>query len=246
MQTTPASFPPHSLVVRKQNQTGVLVSLETAGFEVIERILSDQDLDHLLSLLTNQNLEPLRGGIRRIEQLVPEVATLASSPLLTRIAKKHLSGKPFFVRAIYFDKNPENNWFVTWHQDRTVAVSARFELEGWGPWSLKAGAWHVQPPLKVLEAMVTIRVHLDTTTMTNGCLKISPGSHRLGLIPSDKVLEQVDNNKVVYCEAPAGGAVVMRPHVLHASEKSLTTASRRVLHFEYSCFKLPKGIEWAA
>lgn len=222
------------------------MSLKTAGFEVIECVLSDLETQHYLSILTNQKLKSLRGGIRRIEQLVPEVATLASSPKLTRIAKKYLSGAPHLVRAIYFDKNPENNWFVTWHQDRTVAVSARFEMDGWGPWSLKAGAWHVQPPLKVLEVMVTIRVHLDTATTTNGCLKFSPGSHRLGLIPSDKVLEQVDNNKVVYCEVPAGGAVVMRPHVLHSSEKSLTTSPRRVLHFEYSCFKLPKGIEWTA
>lgn len=222
------------------------MSLETAGFAVIERVLSDQDTEHLLSLLTRQKLEPLRGGIRRIEHLVPEVAALACSPQLTRIAQEHLSGKPRLVRAIYFDKSPENNWFVTWHQDRTVALSDRFGMAGWGPWSLKAGAWHVQPPLDVLENMVTIRVHLDAATAANGCLKIAPGSHRLGLIPSDKVLEHIDQRKVVYCEVPAGGVVVMRPHVLHASEKAITSAPRRVLHFEYSSFQLPTGIQWAA
>lgn len=222
------------------------MSLETAGFAVIEGVLSAQDTEHLLSLLTRQKLEPLRGGIRRIEHLVPDVAALACSPQLTRIARKHLSGAQHLVRAIYFDKNPENNWFVTWHQDRTVAVSDRFDMVGWGPWSRKADVWHVQPPLDVLENMVTIRVHLDAATTANGCLKIAPGSHRLGLIPSDKVLEHIDQHKVVYCEVPAGGVVVMRPHVLHASGKSITRAPRRVLHFEYSSFQLPTGIQWAA
>lgn len=222
------------------------MNLESVGFELIDRVLSDQDREHLLSLLRHQKLEPLRGGIRRIEQLVPEVAALARSSQLIRIVKEHLSGEPGLVRTIYFNKTPESNWFVTWHQDRTVAVSDRFEMEGWGSWSLKAGAWHVQPPLEVLESMVTIRVHLDAATTVNGCLKISPGSHRLGLIPSHKILENIDNLQVVYCEAPAGGVVVMRPHVLHASEKSLTTSPRRVLHFEYSSFQLPEDIEWAA
>lgn len=222
------------------------MSLDTVGFEVIERVLSDQEAEHLLSLLIKHKLEPLRGGIRRIEQLVPKVGSLAHSPTLLHIARAHLSGEPRLVRAIYFDKSPENNWYVTWHQDRTVAVSDRFEMEGWGPWSLKAGAWHVQPPIEVLQKMVTIRVHLDAATSANGCLKIAAGTQRLGLINSDEVLEQVDKHQVVYCEVPAGGAVVMRPHVLHGSEKSLTTTSRRVLHFEYSSFQLPKGIAWAA
>lgn len=216
------------------------------GFEVIDGVVSTEEVQQLCAALTRLKLAPLRGGIRRIEQLVPEVAALAQSLQLLQIAKKYLSDKPRLVRAIYFDKFPNNNWLVTWHQDRTVAVSSRFEMTGWGPWSLKAGAWHVQPPVDVLERMVTIRVHLDSATTANGCLKIVPGSHHLGLISSDKVLEQIDKNHVVYCETPVGGAVVMRPHILHASEKSKVMTSRRVLHFEYSSFHLPAGIAWAA
>ena len=219
---------------------------DSMGFEVIDSVVSVEEVQQLCAALARLKLAPLRGGIRRIEQLVPEVAVLAQSYQLLRIAKKYLSDQPRLVRAIYFDKSPDNNWLVTWHQDRTVAVSSRFEMQGWGPWSLKAGAWHVQPPIDVLERMVTIRVHLDSATTANGCLKIAPGSHRLGLVASDRVLQQIDTNRVVYCETPVGGAVVMRPHILHASEKSKVMTSRRVLHFEYSSFQLPDGIAWAA
>lgn len=93
-------------------------------------------------------LEPLRGGIRHIDKLVPEIAQLANSTLLLSTAKKYLPGSPSLVRAIYFDKSAENNWYVTWHQDRTVSVSNRFEMTGWSPWSVKADILHVQPPLR--------------------------------------------------------------------------------------------------
>jgi ectoine hydroxylase-related dioxygenase (phytanoyl-CoA dioxygenase family) len=224
----------------------VYLSFNNSGFEVVSGILSAQDAEGLLTLLGALKLAPLRGGVRRIEQLLPAVTELAHSSKLINIAKKHLPGKPYLVRAIYFEKSQANNWFVTWHQDRTIAVSNCFEIEGWGPWSLKANTWHVQPPIEVLESMVTIRVHLDAATVENGCLKVLDGSHRLGLVPSQKVLEKVNSHQVVYCEVPVGGAVVMRPHIFHSSEKSKVSTPRRVLHFEYSSFKLPKGISWIA
>jgi ectoine hydroxylase-related dioxygenase (phytanoyl-CoA dioxygenase family) len=200
----------------------------------------------LAAALQAYKLQPLSGGIRRIEQLVPEVRALSKSEKIISTARNYLLGDPQFVRAIFFDKTPENNWFVTWHQDRTVTVSERFEEDGWGPWTLKAGAWHVQPPLSVLENMITIRLHLDPSTIANGCLKFIPGSHRYGVIKSTEVQEHIQNSQAVYCEAPAGSAIVMRPHIFHSSEKAATPTPRRVLHFEYSSHQLPDGVLWSA
>lgn len=217
---------------------------EEIGYEVINNFISTEQVDNLLSALAYQKLEPLKGGIRRIEQLVPEIAVFANSQLLLSSAANYLQSLPSLVRAIYFEKTPENNWYVTWHQDRTVAVSSRIKLDGWGPWSQKSGAWHVQPPLEVLKNMVTLRVHLDPATRANGCLKVIPGSHLTGILHTSNVHEQVDESSIVYCEVPSGGAVVMRPHILHASEKTSDSTPRRVLHFEYSAFKLPAGVSW--
>lgn len=150
------------------------------------------------------------------------------------------------MRTIYFDKTSQNNWYVTWHQDRTVAVSGQFSATGWGQWTKKAGVWHVQPPLEVLEDMLTIRIHLDDTERSNGCLRIIPASHRLGLIATRQLTLRTRNAQVVECEVKAGDAVLMRPHILHASCKSVTLLPRRILHFEYSSYKLPQGICWAA
>jgi ectoine hydroxylase-related dioxygenase (phytanoyl-CoA dioxygenase family) len=216
-----------------------------SGFEVIERLITPEQTASLLELLTLLEVPPFRGGLRRIDQLIPQVAELAKSKILLNAAQSRLVGTPKLVRAIYFDKSPENNWLVTWHQDKTVAVTSRFVDEQWGPWSKKAGIWHVQPPLNVLENMITVRIHLDDTTSANGCLKIMPGSHKLGLLKDQKP-ERANKNHAVYCEVAAGGALVMRPHVLHASEKSSVVRPRRVLHFEYASYELPKAVAWAA
>jgi ectoine hydroxylase-related dioxygenase (phytanoyl-CoA dioxygenase family) len=221
------------------------MNFDQLGYAINENIISSEQVAVLVCALSKLQLEPLRGGIRRIEQLVPEVAELAASSAILQLATRHLIGRAELVRAIYFDKSPANNWLVTWHQDRTVAVTQRFELAGWQPWSHKAGAWHVQPPLEVLENMVTIRIHLDATSKANGCLKILPRSHHFGLLPSELVRGKVPPNEVVYCELGVGGVVVMRPHIFHASEKSIALTPRRILHFEFSSYALPDGVSWA-
>lgn len=221
------------------------MSFDDLGFEVMEGLVAPDLVQTLIAELIQLKLEPLRGGIRRIEQLAPQVASLAKSSEIIAIARNYLSGQPELVRAIYFDKSPDNNWYVTWHQDRTVAVSNKFDADGWGPWSIKSDVWHVQPPLDVLKEMVTIRVHLDNTTISNGCLKIISGSHSSGILTTEEMQDKVQQDQAVYCEVPAGGAVIMRPHILHSSGKSIAPIPRRILHFEYSSYKLPEGITWS-
>jgi hypothetical protein len=65
------------------------------------------------------------------------------------------------VRAIYFDKSSDANWLVPWHQDLTLALRERLESPGFGPWSVKDGIPHVQPPVELLERMLTVRIHFD-------------------------------------------------------------------------------------
>lgn len=222
------------------------MNLQHAGFDILHELIAPEVSSALLEQLSALRLQPLRGGIRRIEQQLPAVEVLAKSARLLELVRPYLDGEPKLVRAIYFEKSPQNNWYVTWHQDKTVSVSHRFEAEGWKAWSLKAGAWHTQPPLAVLENMVTIRIHLDPATRQNGCLKVIPRSHLSGLLKPAEIQSQVGQSQPDYCEVPAGGAVMMRPLILHASEKAINDTPRRVLHFEYSGYALPEGIAWTA
>jgi hypothetical protein len=174
----------------------------------------------------------------------PAVSALAYSERVLNLVRPHFEREPFPVRAIYFDKSPETNWLVPWHQDLTLAVRDRIESPGFGPWSTKEGIPHVQPPPEILEQMLTVRLHLDDADQSNGALRVLLGSHRFGRL-SRQSIEKLQTTHAEYlCAVPAGGAMVMRPLLLHASSRSVSSLRRRVLHLEYAFFGLPFGLHW--
>ena len=46
------------------------------------------------------------------------------------------------------------------------------------------------------------------------------------------------------CLVDRGGAVVMRPLLLHASSAATEPDRRRVIHLEYAASPLPEGLAW--
>jgi hypothetical protein len=190
-------------------------------------------------------LGPVSGAGRRGLLRVPLVAELARSPQIVNCVAPHLGETPTPVRAIYFDKSAETNWLVPWHQDLTIAVNIHSPgADGFGPWSVKDGIPHVQPPIPLLEQMLTLRIHLDDADESNGALRVLPGSHRMGRLSPDRIRELCSNRQAVVCTAAAGDALLMRPLLLHASSRSTTPRHRRVLHIEYAAFPLPNGLRW--
>lgn len=104
---------------------------------------------------------------------------------------------------------------------------------------------HAQPPVSVLNTMVTFRLHLGAADEDNGCLKVIPGSHKHGILDDIAIAEIVRRANAVPCVVAAGDAVVLRPHVLHSSSKAERPSHRRVIHIEYSDYVLPNGARWA-
>ncbi len=221
------------------------MSFSEVGFELIDGFLTAKSIDKVLSELDELAIEPGRvGGLRNAEKKLESVKELVYSDCVLKKVGYYLSGTPNLVRAILFIKSPDNNWLVTWHQDKTIAVSDQFEMTGWGPWSVKDGIHHVQPTIDVLNRMVTFRIHLDEVTKENGCLKVIPGSHQDEKMTQERINRYVQSHKADHITGRAGSALAMRPHLLHASSKSNDASYRRVLHVEYSDYVLPDGITW--
>ena len=206
---------------------------------MVAGVLEPNEQQELLDLLGT-----VPGAGRRGLLALPAVAALAHSPRLLDLVRPHVSREPFPVRAIFFDKSPDANWLVSWHQDLTLALRARAEVPGFGPWSVKEGIPHVQPPVEVLEQMLTVRLHLDDADEANGALRVLPGTHRLGRLSPAQVQAQRAQQADVLCAAVAGDALLMRPLILHASGRSTSPRHRRVLHIEYAAFALPEGLDW--
>ncbi len=181
---------------------------------------------------------------RRNRLATAAVAELAGSRPLLDLVRLHTGGAPRAVRAIWFNKSPEANWLVAWHQDLAIAVRERIETPGFGGWSVKEGVPHVQPPTEILERMLTVRIHLDDADEENGALRVLPGTHTLGRLDADRVTILRREREEVVCIAQAGDALLMRPLLLHASGRLTSDRPRRVLHLEYATEELPGGLKW--
>ena len=224
--------------------------VEAHGFAICEDVISLQDVDRLLGAI--ERIDQVgsarkRGGVFAVRNLLDmsaEVRELAASAVLRKLVQIILGPDFIPVRGILFDKIPDANWKVPWHQDVTISVRERVEAEGFGPWSIKADVLHVQPPASVLERMISIRIHLDPCGESNGALRVIPGSHRHGRIPETEIEEVRYGTPEKICAVRAGGVLLMRPLLLHASSPSVVPDHRRVIHIDYAAVGLPNGMQW--
>jgi len=180
----------------------------------------------------------------RLDGEVELAALLAASGPIGTVAASLTSVRAQAVRAVLFDKTATANWVVAWHQDRTIPVVARIEVEGFTPWTTKDGVPHVAPPFDILARMVTLRVHLDPVDDTNAPLRIALGSHRRGCVAAVQAERVAASGKQGVCHAEAGDIWAYRTPILHTSDRAATPARRRVLQVDYADFDLPGGLEW--
>jgi hypothetical protein len=218
----------------------MIAELAAQGYALWPSRLNRQEWDELAELFAawpkgrpGQRIDPARaaklGGVRRL------CASLR--PLL--------GDKVRPVRALLFDKQDGANWALGWHQDRTIEVTERRAVEGFGPWTVKQGRVHVAPPVELLEQMVTARLHLDAVDGDNAPLLVAPGSHRLGLIAEDGISRVVDDLGEDRCLADEGDIWLYRTLILHASARAVPGRHRRVLQIDLSADDLPGGLCYA-
>ena len=223
--------------------------LERKGFVIVPGVLDESDITEILRKVEvkTASIEGAGSGLyalRNLFQAVPAVRTLAASQAVRTLVEPFLGKDCFAVRAIYFDKLPDANWKVPWHQDLSIAAVERKDVEGFGHWSQKAGVLHAQAPACLLERMLTVRLHLDRCDRTNGPLRVLPGTHRYGKLNTGEIERLRAEVPEVACEVERGGALLMRPLLLHASASAQSPHHRRVIHIEYAAEPLPGGLAW--
>lgn len=216
---------------------------DTEGFFFARAFFSVSEVEELREVLTPL-LKNARAGVRNLLRRSSAVAELAKSDRILTLLSELAGAAPFPVRGILFDKTPEANWRVSWHQDLTIALSARAELAGFGPWSVKEGVVHAQAPVSLLERMLIVRIHLDDADKANAALQVIPASHRSGKLDDAAIDRIVATDTIRLCETQAGDILVMRPLLLHASSPAIIAKHRRVIHLEYATDDLPSPVEW--
>ena len=213
--------------------------LKKNEYAVINSFYSRYEIDQILicienakkegsSFLKTTNLFAIRQFIKSIPELKKYVFNEHLMQLLSTFSKDDC----FLTKAIYFDKPGASNWFVGYHQDLSISVQDKVDVKNYTNWTFKKEQYGVQPPIKILQDTITVRIHLDNTNKDNGALKVIPKSHLKGIIRTDSKGCKIENEQI--CEVKKGGIMLMNPLTMHASNRTTNNKQRRVIHLEFN------------
>lgn len=224
----------------------VLKKVEYKGFAILNHVYGKKEINLIKGTIHNfqkHNPEEEPHAIRNVLAKIPILTKLILNANLQTILGK-VDKNLFLTKAIYFDKTPEANWYVTWHQDITINVEEKIETAGYSGWTKKPDGYAVCPPEEVLKNTLTIRIHLDDANDQNGALRVIPGSHNKKLTNSE--IQLITQNSIPFiCDVAMCGIHIMKPLILHASSKATSQKHRRVLHLEFNTVELPDGLRWS-
>lgn len=230
--------------------THVKQKLDQEGYAVINDVFTKAEIIEILSTISRADTSKSTFrktddlfAIRRFFLEVPAAVEGVFTETFLRLLAESFGTGYFVAKSIYFDKPESSNWFVAYHQDLTISVDKKADVDGFGPWTTKPGGFAVQPPIDILQDNLTVRIHLDNTNEDNGALKVIPGSHVKGICKSDTIKSLVEAE--AHCRVQKGGVMFMKPLLLHASGRTTNGKRRRVIHIEFSRSPLPGPLQWA-
>ena len=209
---------------RIRNLTGIKASYDRDGVVVIRNVLDADligELDHHIDWLINRHpdLRPERLGHWLVAKDSFWVRFVSDKRLL-EVAQTLVGPNIAFFAADYIAKPPRDGQAVLWHQD--------------------ANYW----PLEPME-VITVWFAVSKSTCENGCVRVIPGSHRLGVLPhrsqqdttnllnSEVDAVFIDESAAVDVELNRGDISVHHPLVLHASDANTSDVWRRGGSIQY-------------
>ncbi len=234
-----------------QSPTPITSQYELDGYFLLQNVYNTTQLGKLqerMSLMTTLQTNSIRhrdGDVyaaRNVLDLCPEIADLWKTPALVDILLSILGDDACLVRGLFFDKPPTSSWGLPWHKDLLIAIQPPdVPSRQYSTPRDRLGVLHCEPPLSVLDNMLTIRIHLDEVTDENGPLEVAPGSHSTG-----KTLH-FDPLQTIPIQTSLGGVLFMHRLLAHASGRSHpeTIRHRRILHLEFTATPhLPDNYHW--
>lgn len=223
--------------------------LQDNGFSIIPDVFDSKEIQNIVEIIekekkdnpnfrNHQELFAIRTFLREIPALQKIVLNDTIRNLLNHFGKNYQ-----LIKSIYFDKPPKANWLVAWHQDLTISIKEKLEMQGFKNWLPKSTYFSVEPPQPYLDNIITFRIHLDDCTQENGALRVLPQTHQK--IQKQNDLPHKIFDSVQTCEAQKGDILAMKPLIWHSSRRTENDAKRRIIHLEFSNLDLPEKLEWA-
>jgi len=204
----------------------IRVELNDEGFFVCADVLATAECDRLLDALPKSDV----AGTRTLMEI--SIFSDLAMELRLRNPLNRVLSELVAVQCTLFQKSSDRNWAVGLHRDDVVAISGEGE---WPSVGIKEGLPCVRVPREALKTFLAVRLNLDHAG--EGDLRVVPGSHHHNHAAS--------RDSAVAVHVARGGALVMRPSLLHGSSKLRSSSARRVLHYLFAPQAwLPAGYRW--
>ncbi len=172
---------------------------------------------------------------------------LETHPVLIEIAGRLLGDDAQLVRIQMATKPEKPHWFVPWHQNRTIALSAKSSTPGFRNWTRRAGYWQVEPPDDLLSQMVDLQIYLDACGENDGPIEVLPGTHTFGRLGRSAIGTVASTLAPQVCLADAGDILAMSPLTVHRTRRARSEGGRRVLNLSFAAQgALPANLAWAS
>ncbi len=212
------------------------VSMHSDGYWLDSDCFSDEQIQDINTAIDNALND--QHCVRNVFLKYPDLITKCVPALRQKVGEEY-----FCVKAILFQKHPQHNWRVPWHQDLTIQLKAQYAHKSFGPWSVKEHIHCAQAPASLLNQMITTRIHLHDCKIDDGALYVKSGSHCNG-ITSFKGLDDQNTDNATLITAQSGDVLFMSPLLQHASLDNTGNGSRRILHLEWSQNILPHPLSF--
>jgi hypothetical protein len=187
----------------------------------IDVIDVDEVADHRRQLERAEQQTGSMHYLAKVHTILSSAAQLASHPRILDVVEQLIGPDILIYNATYIIKEAHTRSHVSWHQDLTY-------------WGLDS------------DDQVSVWLALSDASESSGCMRMIPGSHRLGrqhhivgeedennvLLQSQRVAD-IDESEAVSAELKPGQASFHHGWLLHASSPNASTDRRIGLNIQY-------------
>jgi phytanoyl-CoA hydroxylase len=211
------------------NENGYLAVENLLPMEEIEKLRESLDVLESYAEGLEESTDRFKfkvfgdGGGRMVQSIAEphelggEWMALARDKRILDIVEELLSKNIMLYYSMLMMKPPRQGFAAPWHQDFAFFVHDRADV-------------------------LACQLYLDDSTPENGCIKVVPGSHKLGLLNHFKegqftgIFEGDStefDKQAVELPMKAGSAVFWHSLTLHSSDPNRSEKPRRAIVFEY-------------
>jgi len=98
-----------------------MAALRTDGYDILSGVFTLAEMRQLADVLSYADVDRTRAGARHILG-VAAVRAVATDSRILAIAHSFIGPSAIPFRATLFDKSPDANWLVVWHQDTALPL----------------------------------------------------------------------------------------------------------------------------